>query len=133
MLGKPQYGWTEITIGDYQDRAGFLTDVPFDFLDAMIASYKRRNTPFCVRCDAEGFEYSIVCNEGCDCQINIKSRPPILIQGVCKRELAKEIIDDIESSIDDWATWRDTESVVIEARKKMLGELTKELRKIIKY
>ena len=34
MLGNPKYGWTNVSIGEFYESAGYLTDVPNDCLDA---------------------------------------------------------------------------------------------------
>ena len=59
MLSKPKYGWADITIGDWSDRCSYLTDVPFQLLEAMCRSCKNHE-PVAAKFDAEGWEYTII-------------------------------------------------------------------------
>ena len=55
MFGKPIHGWTAIDIGEYHGNGSYLTDIPFDFLDAAIHSLEN-NVPFTLFVDEEGCE-----------------------------------------------------------------------------
>ncbi len=56
---KPDAGWTNITIGEFRSRASYLTDIPFDCLQAFIFALKHR-TPAAISFDAEGWEFIVV-------------------------------------------------------------------------
>ena len=38
MFSKPEYGWVWISVGDCRIEGSYLTDIPMDFLNALINS-----------------------------------------------------------------------------------------------
>lgn len=117
MLVNPQHGWVTVEIGDWSDRASYLTNVPIDALDAFINSYNHRQ-PATIKFDAEGWEYIVVIDDWetyiiedlyrySKNLLNSPSADPILtIVKVNKRELAKELVNDIQSHFYEWVNWR---------------------------
>ena len=52
MFSKPEAGWIDINIGNYEISASYLTDIPMDFLNSLINSLEN-NLPFSVFIDEE--------------------------------------------------------------------------------
>ena len=40
MLGKPDAGWSKVTMGEFEEYASYLTNVPIDCLEACIHRVK---------------------------------------------------------------------------------------------
>lgn len=135
MLAKPHAGWSEITIGNWSDRCSYLDDVPTLLLDAMTNLLKNPNKPQLVEFDAEGYEYTILFksyevfiitekDETILTQIYLGRDDPITI-----RRLARELANDIMSSLNDWAKWgyEDYEAAWLKKRYKTLNDKAREL------
>lgn len=108
MLSSPQYGWSNITIGDWSDRCSYLDDVPFDLLRS-IWNVQATSLPYAVSFDAEGWQYIIVFDEYETHIITSKesSENQYINVKADIDSLASELIDDIRKSIDKWASWTD--------------------------
>ena len=106
MLSKPKYGWSTITIGDWNDRCSYLTDVPFQLLEAMYRSCKNHE-PAAAKLDAEGWEYTIVFDWHETHIIIEKDDYELKTIKINRDDLAKELIEDIRTNINDWASWID--------------------------
>ena len=109
MISKPQNGWVDITIGDWTDRASYLTDVQNDFLDC-ITKVMTTHLPNCFYCDAEGWEYIIVISENAISIIREKDTFDYYTyefyeNNVLLKDVAKTIVNDIESNLNEWRTW----------------------------
>lgn len=116
MLKAPYAGWTTIKIGDWSDRASYLTDVPMDILDAFINSYNYWQ-PAVIKFDAEGWEYTVVIddyetyiidylhNDEGDYLDSFEANPTLTIIKVKKKNLAKEVLNDIKSNFNSWVEW----------------------------
>lgn len=107
MLSKPHAGWTIISIGKFSDRASFLTDVPMDLLDGFI---NNEHNCFCVKFDAEGWDYIIVFdNYGTDIisdrHIDFTSEYHYRPSKVYKKDLALEVANDVEAELEGWTDW----------------------------
>lgn len=130
MLGKPQSGWTKITVGyKYLGTASYLDDVPMLCLETFLAYFtpsniKREdgkvhimNLPFSIVFDAEGYYFGIT--EWNDTLYYIhdhtKNGDPVMDELVFEdstnrvydnlKLLAKECIKDIEENLEDWVRW----------------------------
>lgn len=136
MLTKPKYGWTDLTLNNENYyRASYLTDVPFDLLEAFNDSLqddKEVNVEF----DAEGWEYELRCNEK-GSKIAVDDYSDIEDSSSKKTiyDLAKELIQDIERYFEDWIEWDCgfeylTETEKAERRESLQEELQK-LRELI--
>lgn len=106
MLSKPKYGWSAITIGDWSDRCSYLTDVPFQLLEAMYDSCKNHK-PTAAAFDAEGWDYTIVFDWLETHIIISKDSFELKTIEINRDELAKELVEDIRNNIDEWASWID--------------------------
>lgn len=105
MLSKPKFGWTTINIGDWSDRASYLSDIHLDLLDALIKNFNYAYTATIVEYDAEGWEGYILINkdETYIFSTNVYQEPKKI--DIESEVLVKEIIKDIEENLDDWSTW----------------------------
>lgn len=105
MLVNPKYGWTNVNIGEFNESASYLTDVPNDCLDAFI--YARENGfPAVVYFDAEGYEYYLIASYFESFITIEKDELKTFHFDLSLVDLAKELIDDIEKNIDKWADWQ---------------------------
>lgn len=93
--------WCDFTIGDFHGAPSYITNVPVDLLDAFVQYYK--NGEGFAWFDEEGDGFSLIFTpyatyvlEEKDTEILHKISVPVV-------ELAKELIEDIESDIDKWA------------------------------
>lgn len=121
MLSKPKYGWSTITIGDWSDRCSYLTDVPFQLLEAMCDSCKNHK-PAAETFDAEGWDYTIIF-DWLEIHIIIsKDSFELKTIEINRDELAKELVEDIRNNIDEWASWIDYGDID-EKRKQLRKEL----------
>lgn len=109
MLKEPKYGWTKITIGDWEDRCSDISgDVPYFLLEAV--DYTNRTyRPSTIEIDAEGWEYVIVFDTEythiitCDFDGNWQ----YTTVEISIKKLAKELLTDIRNYIDGWSRWGD--------------------------
>lgn len=152
MIGKPQFGWSKITIAGknqtWSDRISYLDDVPFDLLHALIDSCKNHR-PVAVKFDAEGYEYIIVFEwvsvyviyQGSNiiqCLSKDKTQQTSLVAIDAKRaDVATELIADIREATAEWAEfWYDAipetnEKEELEQRKEELLKLCDELESLL--
>ena len=135
MLTNPEFGWVNVSIGDWSDRASYLTDVPLDILDAFIESY-RSFQPATIMFDAEGWEYIIIADDIHTYVIDylhpIDKYPFLKIFDIHKEDLMREFIDDIDRDYDAWVRWvfTDDENDILK-RKEELDKKLKTLRELI--
>lgn len=109
MLSVPMHGWVDITIGDWSDRASYLTDLPCDLLDALITKLQNW-IPTCISCDAEGWEYIIVFDSHNIHIIESKDDFSLISIEKSIREVAEEVYNDISEHVYEWSLWNyDTE------------------------
>lgn len=121
MFSKPKDGWVDINIGDYTLTGSYLTDIPMNFLDSLNASLKS-NLPISVFIDEEGRE-DIICAYFDEIFIIKKHYDVIEYKKIDKdfNLFRKEIIDDIESFLEDWINWNmDDEIEVLKNRENEL-------------
>ena len=136
LFSKPEGGWVDINIGDYIMCASYLTDVPMDFLNTLIASLKY-NIPICVYIDEEGFE-DFLCVFGNMLTISRM----IEVSGEMKQvdfkfnrinynAFVREIILGIEEYFDDWVNWNMNPDEDLKLRAKKIQEKLNEAKEII--
>lgn len=133
MLNKPQYGWCDINIGTWHDRASYLTNPHIDLLDAFLGLYRSRKAQV-VDCDAEGWEYKIVIDFFEVHIIESKEEYKYYSFDIDSKYLALELIKDIEYNIDEWSKWDycDENELDYLRVKKRLKYKIKELKKYLK-
>lgn len=143
MLINPHAGWVNIKIGEFEDRASYLTDVPIDILDALLESYKDRKV-VAIEFDAEGWEYIIIINAYETHIIDYPYRTDeeylsseddnrvLTTVEIGRDAIAKEFISDIEHDYDKWIHWMyydDEDSIA--KRKEDLDTKLAELKALV--
>lgn len=134
MLSEPSAGWTNVQIGSWSGPASYITDVPTDCLDALINCLEKHN-PQCIYCDAEGWEFTIVVS---DFETNIivsDDKNELFTFDIPAKQLAKELIDDIEKYLGGWISWdafvEITDKKEIQKQKNILKKKLKKLKTLI--
>lgn len=121
-LDKPAHGWVDIHVGEFVDRASYLTDVLMDILQSLIFSYEH-HLPAAIKFDAEGWEWMLVI-DNYDVHIisnNCDEGFTYYNYEISKSEFTKEVIKNILEYIDDWSNWDfDTTGEKAVARRKEL-------------
>ena len=122
FLENPKNGWVSIVLGDYSRAASYLTDVPFDCLDAMIYALKE-GFDFCVSFDGEGQgDFKVIADDYTTYVIEESDEPVLRKFNVTRLDIAKALFDDIENELNDWVFWnidRD-EQKLIPVKKDLL-------------
>lgn len=126
MLSKPEYGWIAVTIGSFSEPASYLTNVPVDILKGILYRLRGRKTNYTVRIDSEGYISKV---QFFDDYVQIKTDKERgngfskLIVSKNIKEVAGEVIKDIEDNFEDFCNWEpcayDKEELVEEQRKKL--------------
>lgn len=134
MLSKLQFGWTDITIGDWTGKLSYIDDVPGVLLNAFYNVFSNQK-PEVVCFDAEGMNYwivfdlldTIIITEDENCQYSVSR------QNVGVRELGMQMWNDIYWELKDWAYWviDDNNAKDYEERKELLYNKLQQLRKAI--
>lgn len=121
MLGKPEAGWSEVTIGSFHEYASYLTDVPFDCVNACIRRIKD-NVPLEMSFDSECHGIFFV---SADSQHTVitweEEREAVCIPDVNDVQLVREIIHDIDCCQIDWRD--EWDGVPLEVLLQKLAEL----------
>lgn len=133
MLTRPNHGWSEVTIGDFTASAGYLTDIPFEWLRACISSLKY-NIPLSLFIEEEGstcfivsyYDRTYAITEDDD-ETELKA-----IGGITHFDIAGMLIDDIKAYFEDWVNWyafdKETEDT---DRRTELTELLREAEELL--
>lgn len=129
MLGKPDIGWSDIKIGEFNSRISYLTDVPFDCLNASISALKY-NIPVAIKFDAEGWEFTVVSTyDNTSIIIDDENGEMKLITAdISKIDFIKNIVYDIESNIDEWSIWDIYHQCEYEKNKVLLMERIEKIK-----
>ena len=136
MLNKPHLGSVDITIDNFSDRASYLTDVPFDLLNAFIRFYRDGN-PQTVYFDAEGWDYYIIIAWDMVFIITSKGNGGYMLHEIVVKtdDMVRELIKDLEDNLDDWKNWdgsgKDGDSQhydTADKRESLLAELKSLIR-----
>ena len=116
MLENPKHGWVKIHLGDFCDRASYLTDVIYDILEALIHVLNRKGSAS-VYFDAESWEWYIVFTwyetfivdypyRTDEEYINsVDDNPELTVIDMHIEDIAKEVIKDFEKDYDEWISW----------------------------
>lgn len=134
MFSKPKYGWTEITLGDFKGRGSYTTDIPMDLLNAFINALKY-SIPASVFFDEEGSEFTLVSHyDGTYIIVEREEKPKLISVDIRFFKLIKEIINDLESNIDEWTNWMcyyDSTEEELSERENLLKSKIEELKNLI--
>lgn len=134
MFGKPVVGWVEIMIGELQLSGSYLTDIPYDALQACIHSIKN-NAPLTLYIDEEGTTDFIVSYYNSTYVIRESDEIEYYSCNKDFRELIKEIIEDIERDFSEWIiefTYLDDEEELYKKWVKQLKGLLEDAKELIK-
>lgn len=108
LFSKPKDGWVDINIKGYEYVIGasYLTDVPMDFLNAIIAHFKY-GTPISVYVDEEGSE-DIICLTENLLVISLLQETKVVsckAINVDNAAFIREVLSGIEEYFDSWVNW----------------------------
>ena len=110
MLGKPEYGWSTLKVGDFAIDVSYLTSVARECLKAFL-EYRPWH-PICIHFDAEsdGDVYLVVTSWetfiiGSSWMPEDSVECGLLEHDVKADALAKELYSDISANIKEWASW----------------------------
>lgn len=136
MLSNVECGWCDVTIGNFEDQASYLTDVPMQCLQSAIYAL-RDGLDFCVTFDTEGRgDFSVIAGFYCTTIVR-EDELSVVNWNYDKLTLAKEIHDDISSQINKWVDWNLDYEVdfreAFERRKRKLLEKLDELDAEIRF
>lgn len=129
MLTKPEAGWTNVKIGDYECQASYLTNVPMDCLNSMINAIQNY-LPFCVDFDAEGWFFTVISSSYIYDTYVIEDKEEAKVHqydNIKLTDLAKELYRDINENLDDWNMWLPCAKYESEETKEYREELISKL------
>lgn len=137
MLSKPCAGWTKVTIGDFEGRASYMTDVPMDCLIAFINAFEY-NIPASILFNEEGSEFTLVTSVDGTYIISEREEPKLFVINKGFLKLVRELINDIEDNLEDWVLWdydyefhNDSEGILNE-RRNIIKKRVKRLKELLK-
>ncbi|MBQ3421517.1 MAG: hypothetical protein IJH34_07570, partial [Romboutsia sp.] len=106
MLSIPKYGWTNVTIEEFEGVASYLTDVPIDCLISFINALENNDIPASIFFDEEGSYFTVV-SRMYETYIIVEreEQPELITINKSTISLAKELIYDIESNLEEWVLW----------------------------
>lgn len=133
MLTRPNHGWSEATIGDFTASAGYLTDIPFEWLRACISSLKY-NIPLSLFIDEEGSACFVVSYyDKTYAIIGDEDEPELkVINDISHFDITGMLISYIKAYFEDWVNWyafdKETENT---DRRTELTELLREAEELL--
>lgn len=137
MLSKPCAGWTKVTIGDFEGRASYMTDVSMDCLIAFINALEY-NIPASILFNEEGSEFTLVTSVDGTYVISEREESKLFVINKRFSKLARELINDIEDNLEDWVLWdydyefhNDSEGILNE-RRNIIKKRVKRLKELLK-
>lgn len=133
MFTKPKNGWTSLKLGNFEDRASYMTDVPNDCLDAFIQALEYYD-PCTIYFDAEGWDYFLIIHHSQSYIVHCKNETPeVFVIDLTNEQLAQKLIDNIELYLDEWAGWLCyDDNIDLEANKTDLLNKISILKNLIK-
>ena len=102
MLSKPQFGWTDITIGDWTGRLSYIDDVPMILLNALREPTSR------VHFNTEGGDIYIFFTEEMTYVVNDNEgtgEPDLYVENINRVENAYSLYVNIVNHIKEWSEW----------------------------
>ena len=140
MLENPKHGWVNIHLGDFCDRASYLTDVIDDILEALIHVLDT-GMPSAVYFDAEGWEWYIVFTwyetfiidypyrTDEEYMNSVDDKPELTVIDRRCEDIAKEVLNDFKKDYGEWMHWLPFRSYKL--REKELNLKAEKLKKLI--
>lgn len=103
MISNPKYGWCNFDLGDFHGHPSYLTDVAKDLITACYKYIIGDNNYITVEFDEEGSKFILLANYY-NCYIIEQKDKDILHKiDINIKYFIKEVVNDIESNIDEWA------------------------------
>ena len=140
MLENPKHGWVKIHLGDFCDRASYLTDVIYDVLEALIQVLERKG-PASVYFDAEGWEWYIVFTwyetfiidypyrTDEEYMNSVDDKPELTVIDMRIEDIAKEVIKDFEKDYNEWVHWLPWNES--KEREKELNQMINKIKEMV--
>ena len=105
MISNPKYGWCNFDLGDFHGHPSYLTDVAMDLVTACFSYCIEDNDYITVGFDEEDSEFILLADYH-NCYIIEQKDEDILHRiDINIKDFIKEIVNDVESDIDAWATF----------------------------
>lgn len=133
MLSNPKHGWCNVNIGDFKGSASYLEDVPFNCVDAFISYFTKSNNinSIAITFDEEGNDFILVCDYYDTYVIINRDKQKIkYIEDIDIRQLAIELLEDLERDFDAWVNWLSYDEPD-EGREENLRNRIEELRELV--
>lgn len=131
MFNTPDCGWCHVELGKFKGSASYLTDVPYDVLDALIKHFEHGDI-MGVYFDEEGSDFILVIDRLYSYIIATRETDKLYKIDIYNDELAKEIISDIENNINGWADWLSYDDELnVDDRKSKLQEMIEKLKELL--
>lgn len=105
MISNPKNGWCDFDLGDFHGHPSYLTDIAMDLVTACYRYCIEDNDYITVGFDEEGSEFILIADY-CNCYIIEQKENDILHRiDINIKDFIKEIVNDVESNIDEWAAF----------------------------
>ena len=134
VLGIPDSGWVNITIGDFNCTAFYITKVPFDIVNNSILSLKEE-MPFCLYLHLEAYGEVNIYSELKTYIIHENNKTDFYSFDISKEQIISSFIEQIKDNITEWAMWEDFEDEdreEIENNKRELLEKIETIKDLLK-
>lgn len=131
MISDPKHGWCNFKLRTFEGTPGYLTDVPVDLLEAFIDLHTKGTG--IAWFNEEGTEFTLVLTPYSLFIIEEKDKPVLHdFSEMNIDNLEKELVNDIESNLDEWAnfTTDDIDDEISEHKAEIIRKL--EILKTIK-
>lgn len=133
MLSNPKVGWCELEISNFKGTPSYLTNVPVDLLTAFIDYYKKGIGA--VFFDEEGSEFNLLLSNysAYIIYVDFENKSTLYeFPDIDIDNLAKELITDIKSNIDSWASfYASSNSCMFWSNKLTLVSLVSDLEELV--
>lgn len=132
MISNPKYGWCDFKLGNFEGTPSYLTDVPFDLLNAFLDyHYKGAGMAWF---DEEGTEFTLVITPYSMFIIAERDGNPVLhdFSELNVSDLENELMEDIESDMIGWSEFiidDDREEIMI--HRDSIWQRIAKLRKFV--
>lgn len=105
MISNPKNGWCDFNLGDFHGHPSYLTNVAMDLINACYRYCIEDNDYITVGFDEESSEFILIADY-CNCYIIEQKGNDILHKiDINIKDFIKEIVNDVESNIDEWAAF----------------------------
>lgn len=133
VLGVPDSGWTNISIGIFNCTASYITNVPFDILNHSIISLKEE-MPFCLYLHLETYGEVNIYSDEKTYIIHENNETDFYCFDIDKITIISSLLKQIKDNITVWARWEnfeDEDSDEIENNKKELLNKIETIEKLL--